>query len=123
MSLSSKFEEAKTRKKLELEDISRLERLQAVIASFELGVNCKIELLTDRRPLLSISASEFKTYTENASPFHPVKLLLHADGRYEVRVNVVEHAKTGKYEFDNLDFLRSHNEGQQPEPTMYLSGP
>ena len=63
------------------------------------------EFITDRRPLLSISASELKTYTDNVGPFHPVKLLLHAHGHYEVRVNI-EHAETGKYEFDNFDFLR-----------------
>ena len=75
-------------------------------ASFELGMYYEIEFITDRRPLLSISASEFKTYTDNVGPFHPVKLLLHAHGHYEVRVNIVEHAETGKYEFDNFDFLR-----------------
>ena len=75
-------------------------------ASFELGVYCIIEFMTDRRPLLSISTSEFKTYTDNAGPFHPVKVLLHTDGHYEVRVNIVEHAEKGKYDSDNFYFLR-----------------
>ena len=77
-------------------------------ASFELGIyyEYEIEFINDRKPLLSISASEFKTYTDNVGPFHPVKLLLHAHGHYEVRVNIVKHAETGKYEFDNFDFLR-----------------
>ena len=75
-------------------------------ASFELGMYYEIEFITDRRTLLSISASEFKTYNDNVGPFHPVKLLLHAHGHYEVRVNIVQHAETGKYEFDNFDFLR-----------------
>ena len=75
-------------------------------ASFELGGYCIIEFMTERRPLLSISPSEFKTYTDNAGPFHRVKLLLHTDGHYEVRVNIVEHAKKGKYDSDNFYFLR-----------------
>ena len=93
-------------------------------ASIELGIYYEIEFINDRKPLLSISASEFKTYTDNVGPFHPVKLLLHAHGHYEVRVNIVEHAETGKYEFDNFDFLRGlTNEREQPEPIAYLSGP
>lgn len=96
----------KSRKSLELQDIANLERLKNVIASFELGVHYEIEQITDRGPLLSMSASKLKTYTDYAGLFHPVKLLLHTDGHYEIRVNIVENAETGKYEFDDSDFLR-----------------
>ena len=43
---------------------------------------------------------------------HPVKLLLHTDGHYEVRVIIVEHAEKGKYDSDQfLVSKRSHQEG------------
>lgn len=96
----------KSRKSLELQDIANLERLKNVIASFELGVHYEIEQITDRGPLLSMSASKLKTYTDYAGLFHPVKLLLRADGHYEIRVNIVENAETRKYEFDDSVFLR-----------------
>ena len=104
--LTSKFEEAKSSKSLELQDIANLERLKNVIAGFELGVHCEIEQIADRRPLLSITPSKLKTYTDYVGLFHPVKLLLHAENHYEIRVNIVENAEAGKYEFDDSDFLR-----------------
>ena len=31
---------------------------------------------------------------------------MHADSHYDIRVNIVENAETGKYEFDDSDFLQ-----------------
>ena len=106
--LTSKFEQVKSSKSLELQDIANLERFKNVIAGFELGVHCEIEQIADRRPLLSITPSKLKAYTDYAryvGLFHSVKLLLHADNHYDIRVNIVENAETGKYEFDDSDFL------------------
>ena len=105
-SLTSKFKGAESSKSLELEDIANLERLKSAIAGFELGVHCEIEQIVDRRPLLSITPSKLKSYTVYVGLFQPVKLLLHADGHYDIRVNIVENVETGKYEFDDSGFLR-----------------
>jgi len=99
--LTSKFAEAKSSKSLELQDIANLERLKNVIAGFQLGVHCEIEQIADRRPLLSITPSQLKTYTDYVGLFHPVKLLLHMDNHYEIHVNIVANAEAGKYEFDD----------------------
>lgn len=104
--MTSKFKGAESSKSLELQDIANLERLKNVIAGFELGVHCEIEQIVDRRPLISITPSKLKCYSDYAGSFQPVKLLLHADGHYDIRVNIVENAETGKYEFDDYDFLR-----------------
>lgn len=104
--MTSKFKGAESSKSLELQDIANLERLENVIAGFELGVHCEIEQIVDRRPLLSITPSKLKSYTDYAGLFQPVKLLLHADGHYDIRVNIVENVETGKYEIDDSGFLR-----------------
>ena len=62
MSLTSKFKGAESSNSLELQDIANLERLKKVIAGFELGVHCEIE----HRPLLSITPSKLKSYTDYA---------------------------------------------------------
>ena len=125
--MTSKFEEVKSSKSLELQDIANLERLKNLIAGFELGVHCEIEQIADRRPLLSITPSKLKAYTDYAryvGLFHSVKLLLHADNHYDIRVNIVENAETGKYEFDDSDFLRGLvTKVKRQEPSENLSGP
>ena len=82
MSLTFKFEEAESSKSLELQDIANLERLKNVIVGFELGLHCEMEQIVDQRPLLSITPSKLKSYTDYAGLFQPVKLLLHVDGHY-----------------------------------------
>ena len=74
-------------------------------ASFELGVYCIIEFITNQKPHLSISTTPIQNH--NTSPFHPVNFLLHTDRHNEIRVNIVKQVHKEKYDSNNFYFLRS----------------
>ena len=104
-SLVSKFQEAASQERLQKDDVRTLEGLKSLISGFGLDVYCEIELIADSRPLISISASKCKTYSEYSGPFHPVILSLYADGSYEIRVNIFDRVAWGKIEIDQLELL------------------
>lgn len=104
-SLVSKFQEAASQERLQKDDVRTLEGLKSLISGFGLDVHCEIELIADSRPLISISASKCKTYSEYSGPFHPVILSLYADGSYEIRVNIFDRVAWGKIEIDQLEIL------------------
>ena len=104
-SLVSKFQEAASQERLQKDEVKTLEGLKSLISGFGLDVHCEIELIADSRPLISISASKCKTYSEYSGPFHPVILSLYADGSYEIRVNIFDRVAWGKIEIDQLEIL------------------
>ena len=75
------------------------------ITRFGLDAHCEIKLNADSRPLISISASKCKTYSEYSGPFHPVILSLYANGLYEIRVNIFDRVAWGKIEIGQPEML------------------
>ena len=94
-SLVSKFQEAASQERLQKDDVRTLEGLKSVISGFGLDVHCEIELIADSRPLISISASKCKTYSEYSGPFHPVILSLYADGSRWIVWNTCKYFWSG----------------------------
>lgn len=89
-------------------EVNCLQVLKERVESLQLGIHSEVELVSSGRntTLLSVSSTCEKNYSEQLGPYGEVKLLIAPLGSYEVRVNVVDCAETGKVDFDNETWLR-----------------
>ena len=55
----------------------------------QLRTQSEVESISDEKPHLSISASQFNTFSNYFGPFHSVKLILSTDGDNEIYINIV----------------------------------
>ncbi|KAJ7384465.1 hypothetical protein OS493_021093 [Desmophyllum pertusum] len=105
LSALNKFAEAYERRQHDLESLASLRQ---TISSFELGIHTEIELVTSgiNTAFLSLSSTVEKQYSEQAGPYHAVKILLAPSGAYEIKVNIVDCAEKGTVDLNDHASLR-----------------
>ena len=91
----------------------KLHEHEETLKSFEETINAlnhdvivNTEHLNDGKTILSISGSKFKDYSDFLGVYHKVNLFIWPDGKYEVRINVVDKVESGTIKRGNTDNIR-----------------
>ena len=89
-------------------EINVLQDVKQKVDNFKFAVSSEVELISTsgHAAFLSISASHKKEFSECASPYHPVKLLISPTGDYEVHVNILDCAERGTVDLKNEAAIR-----------------